>query len=61
VPYTKKITVNTTQPLSVSIAWTDPVGVITASGVEDSRNSVLVNNLDLKVFKDDVIYYPWWM
>jgi hypothetical protein len=28
-------------------------------GVEDSRNSVLVNNLDLKVFKDDVIYYPW--
>jgi hypothetical protein len=45
VPY-KKITVN--QPLSVSIAWTDPVGVITASGVEDSRNSVLVNNLDLK-------------
>jgi subtilisin family serine protease len=59
VPYTKKITVNTTQPLSVSIAWTDPVGVITASGVEDSRNSVLVNNLDLKVFKDDVIYYPW--
>jgi hypothetical protein len=43
--------VNTTQPLSVSIAWTDPVGVITASGVEDSRNSVLVNNLDLKFSK----------
>jgi serine protease AprX len=59
VPYTKKITVNTAQPLSVSIAWTDPVGVITASGIEDSRNSVLVNNLDLKVFNDDVIYYPW--
>jgi hypothetical protein len=28
-----------------------PVGVITASGVEDSRNSVLVNNLDLKFSK----------
>jgi len=57
--YTRAFSVNTAQPLSVSIAWTDPVGVIAPSGIEDSRSAILVNNLDLKIFKDDVVYYPW--
>ncbi|MFV8344934.1 S8 family serine peptidase [Flavobacterium sp. ZB4P13] len=57
--FSKLITLNTSQPLSISIAWTDPVGTIVSSGIEDSRTSVLVNNLDLKVIKDNVVYYPW--
>ncbi len=57
--YTRTFSVKTAQPLSVSITWTDPVGVITPSGVEDSRTPILVNNLDLKIFKDNVVYYPW--
>jgi serine protease AprX len=57
--FSKSITLNNSQALSVSIAWTDPIGIITASGVMDSRVPVLVNNLDLKVIKDKVIYYPW--
>lgn len=57
--YRKTFSINTTQPLSVSIAWTDPAGVKTASGVEDSRTPNLINNLDLKVIKDGVVFYPW--
>lgn len=59
VVYTKTFSIDTAQPLSVSITWTDPVGVITASGVEDSRNPVLINNLDLKLIKDGFVFYPW--
>lgn len=57
--YTKTFSIDTAQPLSVSITWTDPVGAITASGVEDSRNPVLINNLDLKLIKDGFVFYPW--
>ncbi|MFT5646319.1 MAG: serine protease AprX [Aureispira sp.] len=57
--YTRTFSINTTQPLSVSIAWTDPAGVKTASGVEDSRAPILINNLDLKLIKDGVVFYPW--
>jgi serine protease AprX len=57
--YTNTFSINTIQPLSVSIAWTDPAGVKTASGVEDSRTPVLINNLDLKLIKDGVVFYPW--
>jgi serine protease AprX len=57
--YTRTFSINSTQPLSVSIAWTDPAGVKTASGIEDSRAPILINNLDLKLRKDGVVFYPW--
>lgn len=57
--FTKTITINSVQDLSVDIAWTDRVGVAINSGDVDNRTPVLINNLDLKVLKDGITYYPW--
>jgi serine protease AprX len=57
--FTKTITINTKQRLGVTICWTDPAGVPNTPGVIDERSSRLVNNLDLKIIKDAVIYFPW--
>jgi serine protease AprX len=57
--FTKTMSNNTVQSLNVTICWTDPVGNQNALNAIDERSSRLVNNLDLKVFKDDVVYYPW--
>ena len=59
--FTKKITLTTPQKLEATICWTDPTSSIDSNGVEDKRTSKLVNNLDLKIIKDNVIYYPWKM
>jgi hypothetical protein len=52
----KNFSINTIQPLSVYNI--DPDGVKTDSGVEDSRTPILINNLDLKLIKDRVVFYP---
>jgi serine protease AprX len=57
--FTKTMTNNTVQSLNVTICWTDPTGNQNTANVIDERSSRLVNNLDLKVFKDGVVYYPW--
>ena len=57
--YTKQIQVNTTQRLSATICWTDPVGNPNNSGVNDPRLARLKNNLDIKILKDGITYYPW--
>jgi serine protease AprX len=57
--FSKKVTVNSLKKLGVTICWTDPSGVLTTSGLVDSRSSKLVNNLDLKVKRNGVTYYPW--
>jgi len=59
VVYTKQVSILNPQSLSVSIAWTDPAGFVTALS-EDDRTAKLVNNLDLKVIDNNgTIYYPW--
>lgn len=57
--FTKNIVLNTTQDLNVAISWTDPVGFANSSTQLDNRSPRLINNLDLKVFLNGVIYYPW--
>ena len=56
---TKSFTISSPQDLNVVIAWTDPVGIPNANNDEDNRTARLINNLDLKVLKDGVTYYPW--
>ena len=56
--FTKQIAINTTQNIAATICWTDPTGVSTGTQ-EDNRVPRLKNNLDLKILKDGVIYYPW--
>ncbi|MFZ4672049.1 MAG: S8 family serine peptidase [Flavobacterium sp.] len=57
--FVKSITLNNPQKLKVSICWTDPSAPVNINTAEDNRNPVLINNLDLKVFKDGAPYYPW--
>jgi hypothetical protein len=62
VTYTKQIILSAARPLSVSIAWTDPVGfgAVVVPITADSRTPKLVNNLDLKIIDNTgKIYYPW--
>lgn len=57
--FTKTMTNNTLQPLNITICWTDPTANQNTPDIIDERTPRLVNNLDLKVFKDGVVYYPW--
>lgn len=57
--YTKSITINSMQDINFAIAWTDRVGLANNSGDIDDRTPRLINNLDLKILKDGITYYPW--
>jgi len=46
-------------PLIASITWTDVPGEAKTNTIENDAIPVLVNNLDIKVTKDGVTYYPW--
>lgn len=57
--YTKTVTVSGTEPLMVSISWTDRAGTPN-NGTNDPVNAnYLVNDLDVRVTKDGVTYFPW--
>ncbi|MFT7824334.1 MAG: S8 family serine peptidase [Sulfurimonas sp.] len=48
-----------TEPLKVTIAWTDPAGTPVPPAL-DPPDRMLVNDLDLRIVKDGTtIYYPW--
>jgi len=55
--YNRSFYSETNQNIKVSICWTDPSGTITTTN--DNRSARLKNNLDLKVYKDGQVYYPW--
>jgi serine protease AprX len=57
--YTTTFTISQTQDLNVTLAWTDPAGLVNSGTTADVRTPRLVNNLDIKVIKDGIIYYPW--
>jgi serine protease AprX len=57
--FTKQISITSAQDIAVTICWTDPTGNANASGDADNITPRLKNNLDLKILKDGVTYYPW--
>ena len=57
--YTKLITANGTEPLRVSISWTDPNYPSQNNGTVDPATKYLVNDLDIKIVAAGVDYYPW--
>jgi len=59
--YTKTITASGTTPLKISISWTDPQSPFSNSGTVDPSTKYLVNDLDIKITKDGINYYPWKM
>jgi hypothetical protein len=48
-----------TEPLKVSISWTDRPGNVASNNVTDSQTPRLVNDLDVVVVKDGVDNSPW--
>jgi hypothetical protein len=58
--FTKQIILDSPQKLMATLCWTDPTGSSNGTNV-DSRVPRLRNNLDLKILKDGVTYYPWKM
>lgn len=56
--YTRTVAVTNGQPLMVSISWTDRAGTANNAQV-DPTNLNLVNDLDLRITKNSVMYYPW--
>lgn len=53
--FTKQIVALGTEPLVATLAWTDPAGAESFGGSQ----SVLVNDLDIKITKNTTTYYPW--
>ena len=58
IVYTKNITISGDEPLVATIDWTDIPGKAVNSEV-DSEVPVLVNDLDIRITKDNTTYYPW--
>lgn len=56
--FTLNVTVDGTGPLCVTIAWLDPVGTATASGVVDDPTIKLVNDLDMTI-SNGMTYMPY--
>ncbi|MFL9842840.1 S8 family serine peptidase [Flavobacterium rhizosphaerae] len=58
--YTKQVNAVEGELLQVSICWTDPVSQSTINnGTIDDTDPVLINDLDVRVTKNGVTYYPW--
>lgn len=55
------ITVNAKEgeKLMASVSWTDPVGNYVNKGDLNNITAALVNDLDVRITKNDEIYYPW--
>jgi serine protease AprX len=56
--YTIQVKASGLEKLSASISWNDPAGVAN-SGVIDQLAPRLVNDLDLKIKRNDMTYHPW--
>lgn len=46
-------------PLRATIAWTDPAGTVTSTGVINNRTPKLVNDLDIRVSTGSTTFSPW--
>ncbi|MFZ4523158.1 MAG: S8 family serine peptidase [Bacteroidales bacterium] len=56
--YTREVTALGTEPIKVTISWTDRPGVPTANSL-DPVSPMLVNDLDLRITSSGNTYYPW--
>ncbi len=56
--YTKTVSVSGTEPLMVSISWTDRPGTAN-TGTIDPTTSNLINDLDVRVTKNNETHFPW--
>ncbi|TAE36621.1 MAG: T9SS C-terminal target domain-containing protein [Sphingobacteriales bacterium] len=57
--FTKNFTSSASEPVKVSICWTDFEGDILPSGVVDNRKANLINDLDIKLVETSNTFLPW--
>jgi subtilisin family serine protease len=57
--YTTSVGANGTEPLKITICWTDPAFPFPNSGFVNPTTRYTVNDLDIRVTKDGVTYFPW--
>ncbi len=58
-PYSITVGAMGSEPLQVSISWTDRAGTANTTQQVDPVTKNLVNDLDLRVTKDNVTFFPW--
>lgn len=56
--YQRTVTTDGTQPLVVTIVWTDPAGTPVSASLDPS-NPMLVNDLDLRITEGTSTFYPY--
>lgn len=56
--YSFQVTVNSPKKLMASISWTDVPGTVQNNQL-NSPTPVLVNDLDIRIIKNEETYYPW--
>jgi len=56
--FTRNVIVDGSEPLAVTIVWTDEPGTPVAYSLDPST-PMLVNDLDLKITRNGTTYYPW--
>lgn len=57
--YSITIRANGEENLMASISWTDPEGEYINRGEYNSTTPALINDLDIRITKDGVDYFPW--
>ncbi|WP_353083874.1 S8 family serine peptidase [Flavobacterium sp.] len=57
--FTKTFSISNIEDIQVSVCWTDQPGNTNSAGSLNNRVPRLKNNLDIKIIKDGVIYFPW--
>lgn len=57
--YTRTVYASGTEPLVATLSWTELPGTVYTLSDIDVKTPVLVNDLDIRVWKDDEVYYPW--
>ena len=58
-PFTQTFTATGTGLLKATISWTDPEGQVITVDSTHKPIAQLVNDLDLRIIKNGVTYYPW--
>lgn len=57
--FTKSFVSSLTEPVKVSICWTDYKAELLPFGVLNNRKASLVNDLDIKLVESNTTYLPW--
>ncbi|MFP5040435.1 S8 family serine peptidase [Parasediminibacterium sp. JCM 36343] len=57
--YTLNVIANGSSPLTATICWTDPKGNVENVNLLNNRTPKLVNDLDIRITKDNATFFPW--